>query len=457
MAKFSSILFLLLVSTYIKAQCPDSILNFKNQNQVDSFLINYPDCEHVNFDVFISNSTGDIHDLSAFDNLKSIEGDLQITGNPGLNDLNYFNFLDKIEGDLIISQNINLNSIQGFKNLKTVNSISINNNSILDRFELFQNIDSIRLSISIFTLLDTFELVLNNSCYTQILSLNGNVDFNLINTIDGLILADISSNRLISSFKDLSDLLPNDLTRIRITNLDSFEMFGINNLSFLENITLKDIHDLSLNQDLALNSPPEITIWNCQGFSNLNGIRNSNLRGLSLVSLDKLFEVNEFRDLSDLKFLSISDCSKLTNLRGFDAKMNLEQVFINSNEILSDCAIEPICYEVKENPENVFIKENYGKCETIDSVLLECATSSVIDIELFDLSIFPNPVHDVLTLNYSTNAKVVDLKVLDNFGRVVQVLNNMKTHHNISNLQSGSYYLYAITKNTKSLIYFIKL
>ena len=74
MKRTIQIFLILLMSQFIKAQCPTEDINFLNQSQVDQFLVNYPNCTQLNVDVQFGESVDGnnaIKNLNAFSNITS--------------------------------------------------------------------------------------------------------------------------------------------------------------------------------------------------------------------------------------------------------------------------------------------------------------------------------------------------------------------------------------------------
>ena len=77
---------LILCQIIVFAKCDNSCLpdgiTFETQAQIDSFQVNYPNCNTIRGDVMISGD--DITNLNGLNVLTSIEGDLYISNNSNL-------------------------------------------------------------------------------------------------------------------------------------------------------------------------------------------------------------------------------------------------------------------------------------------------------------------------------------------------------------------------------------
>ncbi len=83
--------------------CSFDDIYLENQNQVDSFAINFPNCTKITGDIFIGKVGGsDIVNLFSFSSIKSIEGELHISLNPSLSSLAGLDSIQYISGELQI-------------------------------------------------------------------------------------------------------------------------------------------------------------------------------------------------------------------------------------------------------------------------------------------------------------------------------------------------------------------
>ena len=117
---------ILMMSGYIKLDaqpCLPEGITFTTQSQIDSFPINYPNCDTIAGYVVIDGQ--DISNLNGLSNILTIEGSLKIGSNfsftnPMLFDLQGLGNLSYIGGWLDISLNMHLNSLDGLESLLTV-------------------------------------------------------------------------------------------------------------------------------------------------------------------------------------------------------------------------------------------------------------------------------------------------------------------------------------------------
>ena len=71
-----------------------------------------------------------------------------------------------------------------------------------------------------------------------------------------------------------------------------------------------------------------------------------------------------------------------------------------------------------------------------------------------NISIFPNPVQDVLYIK--TSEKVLDAKIYDEQGRLIKFFSNATNSLPVNNLQKGVYFIDIKTSKNNKKIKFIK-
>jgi hypothetical protein len=101
---------------------PDGNYYFINQSEIDSFQSDYPGCNDIKGDVYITGE--DITNLNGLDNVTSISGSLYIQNNASLSSLAGLENLISIGDYLMIDENGSLISLSGLDNLIT-GSLSI--------------------------------------------------------------------------------------------------------------------------------------------------------------------------------------------------------------------------------------------------------------------------------------------------------------------------------------------
>src|SRR5690554_2999108 len=85
-----------LISSYSFGQCPEGGQSFYSQQDIDQFLIDYPNCTIINGYLFIRDlvppglgydNVADIQNLNGLQNIQTVTGSLVIRDNPMLENL----------------------------------------------------------------------------------------------------------------------------------------------------------------------------------------------------------------------------------------------------------------------------------------------------------------------------------------------------------------------------------
>ncbi len=169
---------LVLCSSFLLAQCPLA-LNLKTQQEVDEFILDYPNCKSINGGVILgatppNEPRSNIHNLTplsnliringhlilwrldslesldGLDSLKFIGGDLFLRWNSKLRTLNNLNSLDTIGGNLAIQGHNNLISVYGLRNLRYVqDDLDISLNDSLTTLAGLENLEIVNGSLRI--------------------------------------------------------------------------------------------------------------------------------------------------------------------------------------------------------------------------------------------------------------------------------------------------------------------
>jgi len=122
--------------------CLSQGITFSNQQQIDSFGINHPDCIAIAGDVTIRGDTPTIiTSLSGLSQIEYINGALTIQDNAALTNLNGLEMLTSAMGGLDINNNDALNNIYALINLNDVQGeLIIRNNEILTTLAGLDNV-----------------------------------------------------------------------------------------------------------------------------------------------------------------------------------------------------------------------------------------------------------------------------------------------------------------------------
>lgn len=313
--------------------CPLDPIEFYSQEDVDNFVVLYPNCTAFPFGLYIEGN--DITDLSPLNNIESINGSLFIV-ETGLEHLNDLDGLTSINGEIVITNNLSLTTIAGLQNIAP--------ESIIDDWQGLVIADNPQLSLC----------SLNNLCtylsdYDNQRTISGNATGcgeSELNALCGIVCpppGDIS----FSSQEDLNAfgaMFPN------CTQIDgNLEIYGdeITDLSPLSNIQTVQgglsIYDTSLTH--------------VNGLSNLTAV-NGAWFGVSGNSL--LEDISGFSNVN------------LNNLNPID--MEYDGLYVGYNPLLSVCNIPNFCDYLSNDPATHprLIENNAEGCENVEVVANKC-------------------------------------------------------------------------------------
>ena len=348
---FCYIVFFFLLSTPLLAQsCLSGTNLFTRQGQVDSIPILYPNCVNVLGTIRVMDvDSTPVTNLNGFEQITTIDGSLNLTGNLQLADMSGLNNLTTIGNNLSIVNHPVLSDLTGFSGLTTVNGdMNFSNNNGLTDMDGFQNLTTVGGDIRLYT-------------NTGLTSLTG---FDNIATIgEGLNISDCDG---LTSMSGL-----NQLTSVGEVLLIS-GIFYLENLSGLENLTSVESFRLTFNSNLT----------DMTALSNLTTIDGD----IYLYQNDKLASLSGLDNINHLQIdeLTILDCDQL-----------------------SMCDVESVCNFLEAGGAS-YISVNTAGCDTEEEVLEACNTVSV-DPQLDEeqISVQPNPTMGQLRLDLPLENKTV--------------------------------------------------
>ena len=124
--------------------CLQGGVTFNTQDQIDSFKINYPECNLISGDLVIQSNGNNISNLDSLAQLTAVRGSLIIEANDALNSLSGLENLNCIGKNLQINDNSNLTDITALSNVRSLNGIlEIKNNDALSSLKGLDNISFI--------------------------------------------------------------------------------------------------------------------------------------------------------------------------------------------------------------------------------------------------------------------------------------------------------------------------
>lgn len=352
---FFLLLVFLLSHNLVEAQSctPGGAAFFNFQNDIDNFILDYPDCTEILGDVEIdanvtdlsalSNiisisgdltiwTTFDLESLEGLDNLKTVGGNLRISNNGSLVDISAINNLEYIGGDFQIYKNEllshisleNLNYVGGFFDIQElVSLVDISPLSELDtivgEFKFWEN--PIAAYLPLMENLDFLgglrieanSALLNLSGLESVVEVQGDILINgnsSLQNIDGLIniqSADairIDGNETLANVNGLSSIVTTNFLRI-VSNPMLHSYSGLENLN--------EVGGILILRDNA-------SVENVNGFSSLNHIDGYfEFSGHELVE-----DFSGFNNLLSIGGeLEVDENNGLINLNGLDNLMSV--------------------------------------------------------------------------------------------------------------------------------------
>lgn len=179
---------------------------------------------------------------------------------------------------------------------------------------------------------------------------------------------------------------------------------GLNHLKGFQNI-------FHINQDLIINSNPQLR--QIQNFSNLSKINgsieisdnplltsftgldhvSSTLHHLDINSNAALEDISSIRNIKSIygtfSLINNSTLNDITALENIELN-DLENLIIEGNSELSNCAINNICNYLDQPNASIIVSHNKEKCNTEEEIINECSNSAPDHIAL-QTRLFPNP------------------------------------------------------------------
>ncbi len=241
---FPFLILFFLPSIFFAQNCPPSII-LESQQEIDDFIVLYPNCTEISGDVNIQGvwttqsvyNMSDITNLNGLSNITSIGGDLILTelhhliDQTGLENLSGLDNLTTIGGDLRLATINYLISLSGLENLNSIGgSLCVHDLSSLENLSPLSNLTVVGQST--FTVAQSFDAWMGDK-YENISILIGKCES----------LTDISG-------LDQLEKLPGSLSIEKNQSLDVLE--GLNNLDtiggflrIVDNDNLQDITSIS--------------------------------------------------------------------------------------------------------------------------------------------------------------------------------------------------------------------
>jgi hypothetical protein len=420
---------ILLTINAISQSCLPEGIYIRNQEDIDNFQINYPNCTDVEGFVDISDSHNTIENLnglssietiggylrissidvinfSGLDNLQTVGGYLSITSNDYITDLTGLDNLTTIDGNLDIKWNDSLSNCRGLEYLTSLGgNLIIDYNNSLTTLAGIQNIDTLsiaNLTITNNALLNTCNI---SSICSYLTNPNGAITIydnaigcnNLLEIADscGVVLPCLPyGNYFFMSQNDIDDFTINypncnELQgNIYIYGNTIENLIGLNSITSIAGdlrLSIDTSQTTSLTNLVGLDNLTTIggtlQILNQPGLTDLSGLESLNYinGGLDLGYNPNLENLSGLENLNSAGWLEIWVNYSLTSLTGLEGVTTLDgELSIFTNPLLT--SLKGISNIDAASIQGVYLRYNtsLSKCnvESICNYLISPNTST---------------------------------------------------------------------------------
>ena len=429
-------------------QCPTVDVMLTSQAEVDNFATVYPNCSELTHllrvdgdasvidnlnglsaithaqDIFILKTV--IDDFTGLDNLIEVRN-LTLWFNNNIQNLDGFSSL-QIAESLEMFINNNLVDLSGMTNIKDIQNINLFENNVLSdisQLSFITSLNSFVLGgnvISTLTGLENLQHVGSDFFVSNELI----EDFNALENLQSIggSLYVVNNNHVldISAFSNISSLV----------NLYVLECPNLQNLTGLQSVqTVDEVLRIGFNTELE-----DLTVFsNITSVGNLDVYENENL--LSLRGLENLEVIHDR--------LFINNNPELIAIQALE-NVNpslVEEVVILNNMDLSICNNTFICAIIDDDTVDKTIVGNNTGCNSVEEVLASCFLSSEDTILNNQFEIYPNPVSNILTINYSNNIQLKNISIYTILGQKL-----FETTENLIDFSSYSDGMYFVEIST---------
>ena len=336
--------------------CPTDDLMFTNQEEIDAFLIDYPNCTEIAGHVTVRESEpGSITNLLGFENITSVGLSIRIDSNEMLTNLSGLDNLISIDSSLHIEHNENLINLSGLESLVSIGfDLIIGNNDSLINLTGLNNLVFVGMDL----------LIEKNDNLVSFSGLNNlnSVGFRLyirennllvdMSGLESLIFLDggllIVNNQSLSNFTGLNNLtsignLVNINSNANLTSFTGLESLVSSGRFFIrDNPLLTDMSGLTGLKSIS----GELSIINHENLASLSGLNNLVSIGskLSIEDNPALTSLSELNSLTTIGiydspviecFITLENNNLLTDLSGLENLDSIKNLYIRSNENLT--------------------------------------------------------------------------------------------------------------------------
>lgn len=441
------------------SQCPSGDMAFSEQNQLDSFAINYPDCQSFDHLIFIN---GSVNNLNGLSKLKRINN-LTITGCDSINTLQGLENLEAVSRLMIVGCK-GLKDLVGLSQLKKVEVLSLGFNpnfinpvglSSIDTIEIWQSYGNHAM--------ESFEGLESVKYLDQMSISDSIVEFEGLPVLDSITFLSLISTDSINSFNDITQYF-NKVQSFNASNI-AFTTEGISDFDIIDEISFSNMKELVFtDQDEPMNiSLSSIGLTKCQNITGIDNLDTYNSQSLSVVECHTLNDIERLPQ--SLSSIAIYSCNSLSRLGGEMSDVieinlwnnpllgdissvenieDLESIYIEACPLLEFCSYSPICDLLLSSDSDAIITDNGVGCSDSLEVLSRCS-SAVDGTKDLKIAIYPNPASDLLHISGLLDLVCSEIQIIDMYGRHIcsHAINHRNQEFYIGEMLSGSY-LYRI-------------
>ncbi len=386
------------ICTGIPLSCPVDEVVLIGQKAVNKFREDFPTCKKVNSIRISSTPSDEIQSLKPLSNIEEVELYLTLHNANELDNLEGFNNIKKVGVSILFIGNPKIKNLNELSQVQYFKYLHLgDNNSLSDISGLhFENISSDG-SISIFENKSLFDLtplskidslgelsILNNSAIKSLNGLSGLKHIDLLYTsgVYGIDSLPILSNPLVvdkfylnqwAALKNVN-FDPNFIIKKQLSiSSSNIESIVFNNQ--IPSIDELDIHGIDNLKTIEFKSPyKSIGKLTCGGINKLvKFIFPKELQEINELEFHNNHELKSIEGgnlLNKINTISIIGNKELIDVSGLDHDIEAQEIRIQNNEKLSNCAIAPLCLLQDKN--HLFINNNSGPCNFKPSALKHC-------------------------------------------------------------------------------------
>jgi hypothetical protein len=427
----------LFIITIASGQC-DGDYELYTQSDIDSFFIKNGFCEEVNkITIGRGSATPGIVDLSPLLGIKKVES-LFLTYLPDCNSLHGLDSLETI-GNFNFTAS-GLTDVSALSNLKYVRILTHsygetpNTTNDLSMYPSLVEISE-RLIIDSDTRLSGINTDL-------IPSQSENPDFFL----------NLRFTRVDNDFTELIEPERRDFPGLAFyrVNADHLSLKGLENIEFYSSFNVLESEELDLSLVTHLNTH-QLSIEHyfnddAYTFSNIDSLKNliiidyrdlNNIGDLitNVKTVSEFFQISDNEDLTDISILNDIELPHKQRI-DFSPFTRPYNIMVTNNPNLDTCNLDLFCRALHEYPDSILIENNGIAC-TLEEVKNYCRTVSTLDIEEKNITIFPNPANQNITI--ASDYNIEGIEIMDISGKLILNQKEYDLPINVEHYNPGTY------------------